>query len=125
MVNHQQSFIRFCIVGIINTLIDFGLFAALLYGAGWGPLAAHIPAFCAAVANSFIMNKVWTFGDKNAATGAQFGRFAAVAGMGLLISSAIVAGGSHVMPVLAAKGLAIAATLMWNYAGSSLFVFRR
>ncbi|MBI4030399.1 MAG: GtrA family protein [Proteobacteria bacterium] len=125
MVNHQQSFVRFCVVGVINTLIDFGVFAALFYGAGWGLLVAHVPAFCAAVVNGFIMNKVWTFGDKSAVTGMQFGRFAAVAGIGLLISSAVVAGGSHVMPVLAAKALAVAAALMWNYAGSSRFVFRR
>lgn len=54
--------VRFSIVGVINTGVDLGLFLLLTRLAGIDPLLANIFSFTAGAANSFLLNKYWTFG---------------------------------------------------------------
>jgi putative flippase GtrA len=56
------EFIRFCVVGVLNTAIDFGLFALLTRLVGLDPLIANVLSFTTGAANSFLLNKYWTFG---------------------------------------------------------------
>ena len=56
------EFLRFCVVGVLNTAIDLGLFALLTRLGGLDPLIANILSFSAGAANSFLLNKYWTFG---------------------------------------------------------------
>ena len=125
MANHAQNLIRFCVVGGVNTLVDFGIFLLLYYKAGSPLLAAHGLAFAAAALNSYLMNKFWTFRETAPAAPAQFARFLAVVVSGLAVSSAVVYGASFFIAAWLAKVLAIGVTLIWNYTGSVLFVFRQ
>ncbi len=54
--------VRFALVGVLNTAIDLGLFALLTYNVGLDPLLANVFSFTAGAANSFVLNKYWTFG---------------------------------------------------------------
>lgn len=56
------EFIRFCVVGVLNTVIDLGLFALLTRLVGLDPLIANVLSFTTGATNSFLLNKYWTFG---------------------------------------------------------------
>lgn len=55
---------RFAISGVINTAVDFAVFALLLAGTALGVLGANLLAFAAAVGCSFLLNRFWTFADR-------------------------------------------------------------
>ena len=123
---HGPRAIRFAIVGVANTAIDMALFAALFVWAGWALLPAHIAAFLVAATNSYLMNKAWTFADGSRGRAAWVKGFGylAVATAGLGLSSLTIWLAALVVPVMAAKGLAIIASFAWNYLASSALVFR-
>jgi putative flippase GtrA len=123
--NNHKSFLRFCIVGAVNTAIDFTAFLILYYGFGTGVLLANITAFSLAVLNSYVLNKVWVFGDRDQPSLPQIMKFIGIAVSGLFLSSVIVVLGSLFMDAVLAKLIAIIVTLFWNYIGSRIFVFRR
>lgn len=116
---------RFAVVGSINATIDLAVFAALLYVVGWSPIAAHTAGFCAAVVNSYILNKIWTFEDGDWSRQALWRglRFLLVALGGWLVGAIVIAILVPTIPALAAKLVAIFATFVWNYTLSRLWVF--
>ncbi|MCX6785495.1 MAG: GtrA family protein [Candidatus Komeilibacteria bacterium] len=63
-----KQFIKFSLVGVVNTLIDFSIFFILTRTSPWfkaNYLAANAIGFSLAVTNSFWLNKKWTFQDRN------------------------------------------------------------
>lgn len=123
--NHK-SFLRFCAVGAVNTLIDFGVFAALFYGAGLHLVLANSLGFAAALVNSYVLNRFWTFDDGRLAKGErQFMAFAILAVMGVGISNIVITMLAPALGVPGAKLVAVMVTLAWNYTTSRYWVFRR
>lgn len=59
MIRRLASFIG---VGVVNSLIDAGIFSLLVSVAGVAPLRAHVVGFLSGALNSFIMNGTITFG---------------------------------------------------------------
>ena len=121
----KNSFVRFCIVGGINTAIDLAVFSLLFYGLDFPLLAANAIGFSAAVINSYLLNKFWTFGDASSHSVVKIAGFVLISTVGLAISSMVIwllAG--HIGPLLA-KIAAIAMTIIWNYTASRMLVFRR
>jgi putative flippase GtrA len=62
------QFIKFSLVGVLNTLVDFFVYLALTRTVGWfeeNYLVANAISFGLAVTNSFFINKKWTFRDEN------------------------------------------------------------
>jgi putative flippase GtrA len=57
-----RQFGLFAGVGVVNTLVDFTVFAVLFRVFGVAPLPAHIVAYACGTANSFLMNGTLTFG---------------------------------------------------------------
>lgn len=55
-----RQLVRFNAVGVVNTLIDFGMFY-LLTNLAMPYLYAQTCSYGCGVANSYIMNKYWTF----------------------------------------------------------------
>lgn len=59
-----KQFIKFSLVGVINTLIDFLIYLGLTRLIFWFShyyLVANAISFSLAVINSFILNRYWTF----------------------------------------------------------------
>lgn len=56
---------RFSVVGVINTLIDFIVFTTSCGLLGMNYTASQVLGYSFGVANSFILNKKWTFEDTN------------------------------------------------------------
>lgn len=115
--------LRFALVGLANTGVDFLLFVALHRLAGLDPLVANALAFAAAVANSYVLNKRFTFRDASPFSAGEAVRFALVALGGLAISTLLIAVlGPRLTPEIA-KAIAILATFVWNYVVSRRLVF--
>lgn len=56
-----QQLTKFIIVGVINTLIDWGIYYVLADVLGWDPLLANIPSFSAATVFSYFASVLWVF----------------------------------------------------------------
>ncbi len=134
------QFSKFVLIGGINTVIDFAVLniEIKLTGitSGSGLFVLNTISFFVAVINSYFMNKYWTFHDitrKREET--KFAQFIAVSVVGSGINSSIVAGITTfvapmfgVSPVLwanIAKLLATGISLVWNFVGYKLFVFKK
>lgn len=133
---HEQ-FLRFSIVGIANTLVDWGILNLLIltfsHAAVFSyPLFKTI-SFSIAVLNSYFLNKTWVFPtseQKNKAV--QLPKFIAIStiGMGFNVgtASAFVStsacGAYFVLCANIGAVLGTLAAFLWNYFGYKLFVFR-
>lgn len=135
------QFSKFVAVGFLNTAIDFGILNLLSrtlgVSAGFILGGVNVPGFVVAISNSYFWNKLWVFQDRNHGEPLfkDFPKFFAVTAIGLLINSAIViALTTYVSPIFGAsralwlnlgKVGATVVTLIWNFAGYKLFVFRQ
>lgn len=54
------QFLKFAVVGVLNTLVDFAVFQALNLLLGW-VYAAQVAGFTCGVINSYLWNSNWTF----------------------------------------------------------------
>lgn len=87
-----RQFVRFCVVGVGNTIIDFGFYLWLTRQVGWHYLLANGVAFLIANGCSFWLNRTWTFSATGAALG-QYGRFLFTSVIALiLVETALAAG---------------------------------
>jgi putative flippase GtrA len=89
------EFIRFGIVGVLNTIVDFGLLNILMFATktntGTGFIIIRTSAFICAVLVSFPLNKDWTFKDSNEEKRFKFFKFFIVTLVTLVINN-ILAG---------------------------------
>lgn len=124
-----SQLVKFCIVGALNTLVDWAVYS-LFYYAMFGQAerlsdAAFAAGWCAGVACSYICNKYWTFGQKKR-SGRQLVLFIilnlAVFGLGLVCYK-LLAG--YNIDGLPAKIITTPVTLIVNFLGNKLIVFRR
>jgi putative flippase GtrA len=131
--------IKFLIVGVLNTAIDFFVFDTLIgftnIDSGIFVLVFKSISFLLALFNSYELNRLWTFGDKAATTRIkkEFTRFAAVTFASFLVNVGITAFIANVVHPLfglsqvrwdnvAAAGATVL-NLILNFAGYKLFVF--
>jgi putative flippase GtrA len=118
------EFIRFGLVGVVNTAVDFVVFILFYRGVGLDPLLANSVSFLIAVSNSYLMNHHWTFRRPDSSVSfAAYARFVMLNAGGLLISNLVILLLEGVMPLEFAKVIAIGLTFIWNYTASKLFVF--
>jgi putative flippase GtrA len=135
-----RQFSKFIIVGGINTGIDFLVLNAEMWltgiHEGFGMIALNSVSFAIATINSYFMNKRWTFEDKkNNSESVKFSQFIAVSLIGMIINSTVVyfittaiQPISGISPQLWANGAKLIATgvsLVWNFIGYKLWVFKK
>ena len=124
---HIKQFLKFCVVGVIGTAIDFGLLYLLVeFGHVYYLLAATI-SFIAAVINNYLLNKIWTFQDKNRNFFKQFVQFLIVSlvGLGLnLLLLYLLVQYAHLWYILA-KVLATGVVLIWNFIANKFWTFKK
>ena len=118
---------KFGVVGVINTIIDFGLLNLLIQVFGWGVLGANTVSFSAAVINSFFMNKYWTFNERAGRLHMQFGGFIVVALVGLGLSDFLVYYFNETMGMHYnwAKLISVFVVFAWNFFASKYLIFKK
>lgn len=137
-----RQFAKFFIVGIINTGIDFAILNTeiLVTGITSGSMLVlfNVISFSIAVVNSYYMNKLWTFEDKRPdgdKAPIKFSQFIGVSLVGLSINSLVIYGFTSLIPIMfglspqlwvnIAKIFATGASMIWNFIGYKLWVFKR
>lgn len=121
--------IRFIIVGIINTFVDFSVFtiANRLFHISY--FISQVFGYSSGVINSFILNKIWTFNNKHARKKAvlQFSQFVFV---NILSLSGSLTGLKFFVEVLRmnvyiAKAFATLFAQVLNFTGYKFWVFAK
>lgn len=124
---HGGRMARFGGVGLINTLTDFLIYAALVF-AGLAPALANAASFFAANAQSYAINGYVTFrdpGEKAQYSVGGYLRFLAAHAASLAISTAVILAFADAYGAYLVKAAAIVFTFVWNYFASAFLVFRR
>lgn len=127
---------KFALVGVVNTAVDFGILNFLItifqITSGVGIIFINATSFMTALFNSYFWNKDWVFetGKKHTFIG-----FVTITLIGLSINTSIVFLITTFIPPIyvesetlwanIAKVLATGVSLVWNFAGYKLIVFKR
>lgn len=121
-----SQFVKFGLVGVLNTAIQYAVFVGLFRFANVPMVLASGIGYVAGILNSYFLNRVWTFRVQRARTNAEFARFLLVnllaMGVNLLTLKALVSW-VGLVPELAQVG-AIFSSLVVNFAGNKLWTFR-
>ncbi len=136
MYDALWQFVRFALVGILNTCVDIPLLNLLLWRfpthnanllLGYNSLAYMLGAI-----NSFYFNKYWTFKQSKKTTSSQLLRFALISLLGIVCNDGIIWIVARVLhPFIASnflwanvsKAVAIIGTAAVSYFGMRLLVF--
>ena len=99
---------RYGVVGVLNTGIDVALFFALINYANLEPVVATVISYSVAAANSFTINRLWTFSGRSTSgsTLREAGMFAGVTLLGVAVQALTLAVVEPLAGVIAAKACA-------------------
>lgn len=125
---------RFLAVGMLGTLIDFGLFVGLHAGLGVPTLTANTISYSAGIVNNFVLHRRWTFADQpRRAVGVQFTQFAGISLSALMLNNLLVwllapffstllahAGYGALLAKICATGIGLG----WNFVANRFWTFR-
>ena len=130
------QFLRFCVVGSLNAIIDFSILNLLLWAFPsqdtWHVLAYNSLAVLLASINSFFCNRYWTFQQSRSITFEEVYRFVVVAGGTIIMNDLLMLLLAHLFPgimrsgLIGANGLKLAAiigTMSISFFGMRLWVF--
>ncbi|OHA13615.1 MAG: hypothetical protein A2909_00755 [Candidatus Tagabacteria bacterium RIFCSPLOWO2_01_FULL_39_11] len=133
------QFSKFFVVGFLNFSIDFGILnlGSILTGVYSGKwlIPINLISSTVAIINSFLWNRYWTFSRKGKPVFREVLVFVGVTLVGTVLNTIIVYGTTTFIPLYdgltpallenAAKVLASAITLAWNFVGYRLIVFKQ
>ena len=146
-----KKFIKFGLIGVLNTLVDFAVFYAMdrwviregptlvLLGMTVvaGPYLSNAIAYVVANVHSFVWNKLWTFERRDRVTKGEAGRYLLTSAGYLLLSSVSLAVCIRILslPVIAplvpegwtnllAKLPTACVTIFYNYLMNKFWVFK-
>ena len=127
--------IRFSLVGVLSTIVDFGLLMILSGPAQMPVLVANSISYSTGIAISFTLNRAWTFSDAREGTmWSQLVRFLAVSLAALAMNNGIVwlldtsispTIGQQQVGLVVAKAVATLVVLGWRFFANSRWTFRR
>lgn len=120
-----RQFVKFCMVGVTNTGVDFAAFLLFTQVFTFHYLIANVLAFLISVTNSYLLNRAFTFKSKQSKK-TEYLSFFAVMIVGLLFAELILSFGVEILelPVIYVKAGAIAVVMFWNFFGSKYFAFK-
>lgn len=119
--------LKFLAVGVLNTLVDAGLYLALTRWLGLAglPALAKTVSYGAGVLNSFFWNRSWTFRSGVAGLG-TFVAFGLANLAALALNGGVMHLGLNVLglPEAVAFVAVTGATFLWNFGISKFIIFR-
>ncbi len=122
-----KKILRFVTVGCINTGVDFLTFTVLHAAMGCEKLISQTAGYGMGIVNSFILNKLWTFENRNSSDmPRQLFRFLTVNAVSLAVSllGLKLLNDTYGINVYVSKILVTAGAQVVNYTGYKLLVFR-
>jgi putative flippase GtrA len=119
------QFFRFLSVGVLNTAVQYVVFALLYRVAHVNYLIASAAGYCLGMINSYFLNRRWTFASGNAAVAREAARFVTVNLLALGTNTALLfllVSTQNVRPLFA-QIWAIAGSLIVNFLLNRLWTF--
>jgi putative flippase GtrA len=122
----SSQLLKFALVGITGMGLDFGTTWLLKEKVKINKFIANATGFSIAVVNNFILNKYWTFDNKNPIATEQFIKFLVISIVGLGINSLLLfillkkIKGNFYLVKLAVIGL----VFFWNFSANYLYTFK-
>jgi len=126
MWNEKMMLVRFAVVGIGNTLVDFVVFF-LLASIGVPYVFSQVCSYSAGMMNSYVWNRTWTFQVRKKASVQEFLQFIFINLVSLSTTIVLLyllhklAG----MQLFSSKAVATVAGMAVNFVGSRFWVFER
>lgn len=125
-------FSKFATVGVVGTVLDFGVLNVLVLGGGFTKFWANTCSFSAAVVSNFIWNRLWTFPEsRQKGLIPQLLQFSLVSLGGYVINQIIFLGLDslvfHVWGTLGyniSKAIATVVVLVWNFGINRVWTYR-
>jgi putative flippase GtrA len=133
-----RQFLRYCLVGGANTLIDVLMLNVLLWRFPTNNVLVLVVynsiAYSSGAVTSFFLNKYWTFGHNQRTTRREVVRFATILALEILYSNGLIwLIGKALQPVIAnptlwgnaSKLLAVASGALLSYVFMRFWIFAR
>jgi dolichol-phosphate mannosyltransferase len=126
-----REMVSFGVVGVLNLLIDVGLFNVLLLGLRHDAAIAKAVSTTVATVSSYFMNRQWTWSDRTrSGMHRELPLFAALSAVGLGIAEAclwishdLLGYTSAVADNVAANGFGLALGMVWRFLSFKKWVF--
>src|SRR5260370_16406268 len=132
------QFLRYCLVGGANTLMDLLMLNVLLWRFPTNNVLVLVVynsvAYSSGAMTSFFLNKYWTFGHKRRTTGREVVRFAIILALEILYSNGLVwLAGKILQPLIAnprlwgnaSKLVAVARGAVLSYTFMRFWIFSK
>ena len=120
--------VKFGLVGVLNTLIDYAVYSLLLLIPFIGEhyVIAPVAGYCAGLGNSLILNKKWTFAQKERVSRRQLVTFLAVNLAALGVSTAVLVVTQEWVGLgrYVGKLVATVFSMTVNFLGNKIMVFK-
>lgn len=127
-----RRFVKFGIVGVSGTLIDFSITWLCRDIFGLPDLIANAIGFVVAATTNYILNRIWTWHSTEKNVGVEYLKFFAVSVIGLLLNTLILflLKGFDLFdnPDLNFWSAKVGATLivmLWNFFANNFFTFKK
>jgi putative flippase GtrA len=130
ILNERETayqFLKFSLIGFLNTVIHYGIFIILFRYATVHYLVSSVIGYVAGLINSFILNKKWTFRTKGVRKDVEFTKFCLVNLAALLANLGSLGFFVSYMNIIPELGqlLAIIFSLTVNFLGNKFWTFRQ
>ncbi|MBD3360097.1 MAG: hypothetical protein GF365_05335 [Candidatus Buchananbacteria bacterium] len=122
-----RQFVKFCLVGLGNTALDYIFYLLFSRVLGVYFLYANLLSVGIAMTASFIFNKHWTFRDKAKNVKTQYLKFVGVNAVYFVLNNSIVFTLVQYLQIydLLAKVIAIMVGLFWNFLANRYWTFKK
>ena len=124
-IKSKKIFLKFCSVGMLNTIISFATYSILIL-LGTNYLKANITAYIIGMINSYIWNRNWVFRDKGSRV-KSFIKFICLNVSMMLFSTSILFILVHYVSVnkIVSQVITTSIIMVINYIGNKSIVFRK
>ncbi|MFA6492789.1 MAG: GtrA family protein [Patescibacteria group bacterium] len=121
-----RQFVKFGLVGVSSTIIDWGIFYFLNLTFGIYYLTAKVLSFSVAVINSFVWNRRWTFRSTDPNRNREFTKFLIIALVGLFINALIMYLAVSIFHTRKIVGLIFSTGIVtfWNFLANKFYTFK-
>ncbi|OAQ40477.1 glycosyl transferase family 2 [Pedobacter psychrophilus] len=119
------KFIRFALVGVSGIFVDFGTTWILKEKFKIHKYIANSCGFLLATITNYLLNRYWTFQSNDPKAFQQFGKFFAIALVGLIFNNIIIYILNDRLKInfYLSKAFAIAAVSIWNFFANYIYTF--
>lgn len=127
MIALLAKFIKFGLVGLSGTVIDFFFTWLCKEKLRWNKFISNSIGFILAATSNYVLNRVWTFESDNQQVGREFISFFLVSLIGLLLNNLLLYFFHEKVKLnfYLAKAIAVALVTIWNFLANYLFTFQQ